>query len=89
MGILPSGTAWGEWGAEELKEQLGFVPKGLEKLSLSYQGSPLPDYAICGLDGSFLQQAAGYILCAVIGILLVGSLCYLFGKAVVNSGKNE
>jgi hypothetical protein len=30
---LKAGPAWGEWGAGELKGLVGYVPKGLEKLS--------------------------------------------------------
>ena len=32
LGLLASGTAWGEWGGKDLQAQLGFVPSGLGKL---------------------------------------------------------
>ena len=33
LGLLAVGETFGEWGSEELKEKLGFVPLGLEKLT--------------------------------------------------------
>ena len=33
LGLLAAGTAYGEWAPEELKERVGYVPPGLEKLS--------------------------------------------------------
>ena len=34
--ILPdhfkAGSAWGEWGADEMQKLVGYIPKGLEKL---------------------------------------------------------
>ena len=39
-----AGSAWGEWGAEEIQKFIGYVPNGLEKLS-SLWNAPIPDYA--------------------------------------------
>ena len=33
LGLYAAGVAFGEWGPEEVKERLGFVPPGLEQLS--------------------------------------------------------
>jgi hypothetical protein len=33
LGLLAVGETFGEWGPEEVKEKLGFVPPGLEQLS--------------------------------------------------------
>ncbi len=70
LGLLATGTAWGEWGAEEIAETtdagtaLGYVPKGLEKgWSLDV---PMPDYALEGIS-----EVAAYILSAVIGVALL------------------
>ena len=70
LGLLATGTAWGEWDAEELAEQeflgapLGYTPAGMEE-GFSFE-SLFPDYAIGGLPESF-----GYILSAIIGVSLV------------------
>jgi len=46
IGLLAVGETFGEWGSEELKEKLGFVPLGLEKLTgileCAYAGLCLP-----------------------------------------------
>lgn len=55
LGLLASGTAWGEWEISE-------IPTMKENFSWS---SLFPDYSISGLP-----DAVGYILSAVIGVLL-------------------
>ena len=67
LGLLSSGTAWGEWGAEEIGETmeagalLGYTPQGMrEGFGLS---SIMPDYTVYGLPDSL-----GYILSAIIGV---------------------
>jgi cobalt/nickel transport system permease protein len=78
LGLLAPGTAWGEWGAEELTERgLSAVPQGLEKLQ-SLWGAPLPDYDLPALGNANLA----YILSAVVGVLLVALLAWLFTLAV-------
>ena len=74
LGLLAPGTAWGEWGTNQLGE-LGIksVPAGLEKLS-GIWGAPLAGY-----DLSILGNAnAGYLLSAVLGILVIIVLVWLF-----------
>lgn len=88
LGLLASGTAWGEWGNDELIKKLGFIPAGFEKLSATWQHVLIPDYAVPGLEGSFLRQSIGYILAAVIGILLVGGICFLIGRIVLKPQSN-
>ena len=51
LGLLAVGETFGEWGSEEVKEKLGFVPPGLEQLS-SLWSAPLPDYAFPGGEDS-------------------------------------
>ncbi len=81
LGLLAVGETFGEWGSEELKEKLGYVPNGLEQLS-SLWSAPLPDYAFPGGEPSESMAAAAYILSAVIGVLVCGGLLYFVGKKV-------
>ena len=81
LGLLAVGETFGEWGAEEIKEKLGFVPPGLERLS-GLWSAPLPDYAFSGGDESMTFAAAAYILSAVIGVVVCGDLLYFIGKKV-------
>jgi cobalt/nickel transport system permease protein len=75
IGLLASGTAWGEWGAEELKSLgLGFVPKGIERLT-GWWPAPIPDYGMPRMGA-----VIGYILSAFIGIALVVALLWMLGR---------
>jgi cobalt/nickel transport system permease protein len=79
LGLLASGTAWGEWGTEDINSQLGFIPAGMEKASSFWQHSILSDYAVSGLEDAFWQQALGYLLSAFVGlgvITLIGFTLY-------------
>jgi cobalt/nickel transport system permease protein/cobalt/nickel transport protein len=83
LGLLAVGETFGEWGSEELKEKIGYVPHGLEQLS-SLWNAPLPDYAFPGGENgdSMTISAAAYILSAVIGVIVCGGLLYYVGKKV-------
>lgn len=69
LGLLATGTAWGEWGADEIKgvvsgnKALGFVPEGM-KNGFSVK-SLLPGYTVKGLP-----EGAGYILSAAAGVAI-------------------
>lgn len=70
LGLLAEGTAWGEWGADEIAETtasgaaLGYTPQGMET-GFSFDAL-FPDYAIEGLT-----DVTGYILSAVLGAALL------------------
>jgi hypothetical protein len=83
LGLLAVGETFGEWGPDELKEKLGFVPQGLEKLS-GIWNAPMPDYAFPGGEGSesMTLSAGAYILSAVIGVVVCGGLLYFVGKKI-------
>jgi len=83
IGLLASGDAWGEWGAETFKKMLGFIPKGLLKFSDIWK-APLPDYGVPG-TGDFL----GYILSAFAGILLVVLATWLIGKGLARRERRQ
>ena len=86
LGLLATGTAWGEWGTDEIKNvvsggnALGYVPQGM-KNGFSF-AAIMPDYSLNGLP-----EIAGYILSAVAGVAI---LLILF-KVISNfkSTKNE
>ncbi len=69
LGLLATGTAWGEWGAEDISgvitkgNALGFVPEGMKK-GFSFN-TFMPDYQINGLP-----EIVGYILSAVAGVVI-------------------
>ena len=83
LGLLAPGTAWGEWGSDQLSSLgLSFVPRGLAQLE-SIWGAPLAGYDLPALGNS----NAGYILSAVVGIALVGFLAWLFTTLLAGRGK--
>lgn len=65
IGLLASGTAWGEWAADELQKAVGFVPAGMAKgFELKV---PLPDYNLPAIK----SDIAGYLISAVAGAILL------------------
>ncbi len=82
LGLLATGTAYGEWSTDELAEVLGFVPGGLARFADFWQGALLPDYGIPGMTATFMHSAVGYIVSAVIGVVLVVGITMLFAKVV-------
>jgi cobalt/nickel transport system permease protein len=78
VGLLAPGTAWGEWGTEELSRLgLAFIPQGMAKLS-GLWSAPLPDYNLPALGNANLA----YILSAVVGIVIVVVVVWLFSMLV-------
>jgi cobalt/nickel transport system permease protein len=83
LGLLAPGTAWGEWGAEELTHRgLSFIPKGLAQLS-GLWSAPMPGYNV----PAFGNANIGYILSAVVGILVIIGVAWLFSLFVTRGKK--
>jgi cobalt/nickel transport protein len=89
LGLLAPGGAWAEWGTDEIKKMVGYVPSGMERLSDIHKAI-LQDYGIPGFDQSFWQQAIGYIFSAVVGIAVI-LIVFAILKMVMGkpSEKNE
>lgn len=82
--ILPehfkAGSAWGEWGRDEIQKLAGYLPKGLEKIS-SFWSAPIPDYAFKDWEaGPIINLCFAYILSAAIGVLLCIGIVLILGK---------
>ncbi len=81
-----AGSAWGEWGVDEMLKLAGYIPKGLAKLSSLWQ-APIPDYAFKGWEEKGLPHLSfAYIISAVAGIALVSVLAWLIGKILTKKG---
>jgi cobalt/nickel transport system permease protein len=85
LGLLAPGTAWGEWGAEELAT-LGFssIPVGLERLS-GIWGAPIAGYDLPALGNANL----GYILSAVLGIIVTALVVWLFTMLLTSRSRSQ
>jgi cobalt/nickel transport protein len=82
-----AGAAWGEWGINEIKKLVGYVPQRLEKLAPLWN-APLPDYAFKGWEGKGLSHLSlAYIISAVAGIAVTVSATLLIGKLLARKGK--
>lgn len=70
VGLLADGTAWGEWGADEILNlnqggiKLASIPKGM-KNGWSFHAI-LPDYAYQGAN-----EVLVYVFCAILGVTLL------------------
>lgn len=70
LGLLATGTAWGEWAPEEIKSvvtngsSLGYIPKGMGN-GFSFK-SLIPDYSVNGIP-----EVTGYILSAIAGVAIM------------------
>jgi len=85
--ILPerfqAGDAWGEWGADAMKELIGYIPQGLENLSVLWS-APLPDYAFKGWEAKGLSHLSlAYVFCAILGIAVTALMMLLVGRFLV------
>lgn len=88
LGLLAQGTAWGEWGVDEIAMDasagtpLGYTPAGMTggfELRTIF-----PDYTVSGMP-----EIIGYIVSAVIGVAMLIILFRLIGgfkKGTVYSG---
>ena len=78
LGLLAEGTAWGEWGTDEIAATgAGFTPSGM--LSGFSYSSLIPDYSLAGMP-----EWLGYILSAVSGaaiLIIVFKLLSIAGNS--------
>ena len=82
-----AGDAWGEWGTDTIKELVGYIPRGLEKLS-SLWSAPISDYAFRGWEEKGLPRLSfSYIISAVVGITATVIVVLLIGKILAK--KND
>jgi hypothetical protein len=81
-----AGDAWGEWGLPEIKELVGYVPRGLEKLSGLWP-SLFKDYSFSGWQakGLFCSSLA-YIFSAILGVAVTLAVVFLIAKLLTKKG---
>ncbi len=78
--LFRAGTAWGEWGLEEIREMLGYAPAGMAQTSDLWK-APLPDYALPGQQAAPLSHLSlSYVLSALLGMGSCAGGGYLVGR---------
>lgn len=83
IGLLASGTAWGEWEPDEIEKLIGHVPAGLAKLKGVWKAL-MPDYGFRGWDG-FAKSAVGYVISALLGICLIAGISFVVYKLLARN----
>ena len=84
LGLLAPGTAWGEWGTQELGNMgLSFIPQGMQQIS-GLWAAPMAGYAVPTMG----NETVGYVLSALTGILIVVGVAWLFSFLATNGAKN-
>ena len=90
IGVIASGTAYGEWSSDELQQMIGYVPAGLGSMSDLWH-APFQDYSLQGLPDTFLGSSLGYYFSAILGVVLCLVVVLLLGKVITryHSKNNE
>ena len=84
--VLPdhfkAGSAWGEWGSDEIQKMVGYVPQGLARLGELWK-APLPDYAFKGWEEKGLTHLSfAYIVSAILGAALIAVATWAVGRCL-------
>ncbi len=88
LGLFASGTAFGEWSSQELQQTLGYVPEGIKSGGALWQAI-FSGYNMPGFGNSFLHSSIGYILSAVIGIVLIYTATFTLGKIIAKREEEQ
>jgi len=88
IGLLSEGTAWGEWGTDELAEKLGYAPQGIEQAEEVWKAI-FPDYSMPILGEIANAEVIGYILSALLGSIVIYAIMLLFGKVLAGNNKQQ
>ncbi len=88
LGILLTWNqgAWGEWDPSQLAQHVHANVSGMLALSGVYNYAPMQDYDVPGWDDPF-HASIGYILSAIVGIILCTTLYFILVKFVVSPSK--
>lgn len=78
IGLIATGSSWGEWGMEEFKTLIGYVPEGMKSLKIGWRGI-LPEYGLPSAVSSW-GSAALYAISAFFGSAGIVFLIYMWGR---------
>ncbi|GIV16434.1 MAG: hypothetical protein KatS3mg022_1869 [Armatimonadota bacterium] len=66
LGLIATGSAWGEWDEETLQKLVGYVPAGILRFGEGVLKPLIPDYTLPGREGRF-WEVVSYLLSAAVG----------------------
>lgn len=85
LGLIATGTAWGEWSTQEIQTALGYIPKGLGGMS-DWWHALLPDYSL-PFGGGQAGSIVGYIISAIVGMAVIAGLIVLMFVLIMRKQK--
>lgn len=74
LGLLATGTPWGEWGQDEIRALVGYVPSGMERFEGAWKGL-LPDYGQASGNRALL-----YVVSALIGSAIIVGVVFVWSR---------
>ncbi len=81
-----AGSAWGEWGSDEMRKMLGYVPAGLDQAGELWK-APMPDYSFRGWEDKGMPHLSlAYIIAGVAGAGLIALVAWLIGRFLGKKG---
>lgn len=83
LGLIATGSAWGEWDEETLRSLIGYVPAGIVQFGEGLLKPMIPDYALPGREGRG-WEVIGYILSAFFGATLTALVARALVKKPVH-----
>ncbi|HXZ44431.1 MAG TPA: PDGLE domain-containing protein [archaeon] len=87
--IMQAGSAWGEWGLEEIKQMVGYTPAGIEKHAEIWK-APISEYGLPRQEQASLSQVSlSYILSALVGTAGCGLGGYLLTRWATGSRRKR
>jgi hypothetical protein len=86
--LFDSEGSWGEWGADTIKEMVGYVPEGLRRTADLWK-APVPGYNLGAEKASLASRSGSYILSALVGLALVAGIAYALSKIVVRKKQDR
>lgn len=82
--IMKAGSAWGEWGVDEVGWMLGYAPAGMQRTAI--WKAPMPSYTLPGQEQARPVHASfSYVLSALVGLVACGGGGYLLTRWVTAS----
>jgi cobalt/nickel transport system permease protein len=83
LGLIAPGFAYGEGSPQDVQQELGYIPGGLQAVS-EFFSAPLKDYNLPlpffdGADAPLWHTALGYELTGIVGMLAIGLVLWAIG----------